>query len=183
MSPNPRLFSNTALILPPLLLGVLLAFSNWRLVRENQRLGETAHYYASLRHTAAGVTLPELHGKDLDGHDLTISYNDVNQKTLLFVFSPTCPHCKRNWPAWLDLAREVKGKRVIFVNVGGSLPPNFSQLYSFDSAPVMAETSPESILKYSLFEFPLTILMSPDGRSEKVSVGELSPSDLPALER
>jgi hypothetical protein len=170
-------------MLPPLLLGVLLAFSNWRLVRENRRLGDTAQYYASLRHTAAGAALPDLHGKDLSGQDLTISYKNVNQETLLFVFSPTCPHCKRNWPAWLDLARTAEGKRVVFVNVGGSLPPNFSQLYSFDAAPVMAETSAETILKYSLFEFPLTILMSPEGRSEKVSVGELAPSDFPALER
>jgi thiol-disulfide isomerase/thioredoxin len=183
VSPNPRLFSNTAVMVPPLLLGVLLAFSNWRLVRENQRLGATAQYYASLRHTAAGVALPDLHGKDLNGQDLTISYKDVNQQTLLLVFSPTCPHCKRNWPAWQELARAAHGKRVVFVNVGGLLPPNFSQLYSFDSAPVMAETSPETILKYSLFEFPLTIVMSRDGRSEKVSVGELAPSDLPALER
>jgi hypothetical protein len=183
VSPNPRLFSNTAVILAPLVLGVLLALSNWRLVRENQRLGDTAQYYASLRHTAVGATLPELHGKDLSGQDLTISYQNVNQDTLLLVFSPTCPHCKRNWPAWLALARAAKGKRVVFVNVGGSLPPNFSQFYSFDSASVMAETSPETILKYSLFEFPLTIVMSPGGRSEKVSVGELDSAELHALER
>jgi thiol-disulfide isomerase/thioredoxin len=166
----------TFLVVPPLLLGVLLAASNWRLIRENRQLSDTARYYASLRHTPEGVSLPDLHGKDLEGHDLTISYQNVQQPTLLLVFSPTCPHCKRNWPEWLDLARNAKDKRVVFVNVGGPLPPNFSQLYSFDSGTVMAETSPETVLKYSFFEFPMTILISPNGRSEKVQVGELAQS-------
>jgi thiol-disulfide isomerase/thioredoxin len=119
-----------------------------------------------------------LHGKGLDGQELTISYKNVDRETLLLIFSPTCPHCKRNWPVWRDLAGEAAGRRVVFVNVGGELPPNFSQVYSFDSAAVVAETNPESVLKYSLFEFPMTILVSPDGHSEKVWVGELGSSDV-----
>ena len=163
----------TALILAPTILGTLLAFSNWRLIRENRRLGEQAQFYASLRHTPEGILLPGLHGKGLDGRDLTISYGNVNQETLLFVFSPTCPHCKRNWPVWLDLARQAAGKRVVFVNAGGPLPPHFGDIYSFDSRIVLADTSPESILRYSFFETPLTILVSPQGRCEKVWAGEL----------
>jgi hypothetical protein len=170
-----------ALIAPPLLFGVLLAASNLRLVRENRRLSATAQYYASLRHTRVGIKLPDLRGKGPDGQNLTISYKDGNQETLLFVFSPTCPHCKRNWPIWLDLARA--GKRVVFVNVGGPLPPNFSQSYSFDSAAVVAETSSESILQYSLFEFPITMLVSKDGHSEKVWVGELDSNEVTDIKK
>lgn len=167
----------TLLVLPPLLLGALLAASNWRLSRENRQLSDTARYYASLRHTPEGADLPGLHGKDLDGRDLTIPFPESgNRETLLLVFSPICPHCKRNWPAWLDMVHSAKDKRVVFVNVGGPLPPNFSQLYSFESATVMAETSPETVLKYSLFEFPMTIRMSATGKSEKVQVGELAQS-------
>jgi hypothetical protein len=176
--PIPRIFSNSAVMLPPLVLGVLLAASNWRLVRENRRLGDLAHYYASLRHTAEGVALPDLRGKGIDEQDFTISYRNVNQRTLLLAFSPTCPHCKRNWPLWLDLARGAKGARVVFANVGGAIPPNFAQVYSFDSATVMAQTDPESILKYALLETPITILVSPDGHVEKVWAGELGPSDV-----
>jgi thiol-disulfide isomerase/thioredoxin len=172
-----------ALILPPLLFGVLLAAANLRLVRENKQLSDTARYYSSLRHTPAGVKLPDLHGKGLDGQDLAISYKDVNQETLLLVFSPTCPHCKRNWPVWRDLAKTAAGRRVVFVNVGGPLPTGFSQVYSFDSATVMAETSADSILKYSLFEFPMTILVSPDGHSEKVWVGELANSEVADIKK
>ena len=171
------------LILPPLMLGVLLAVSNVRLVRENRQLSDTAQYFASLRHTRAGVKLPDLQGKGLDGQDLTISYKDGDPKTLLFVFSPTCPHCKRNWPVWLNLAKAAQGKRVVFVNVGGPLPPNFSQSSSFDSATVVAAASPESKIQYSLFEFPITILMSPDGHAENVWVGELGPTEVADIER
>ena len=165
-------------VVAPLILGTLLAFSNWRLIRENRELSASARYYASLRHTPEAVHLPDLRGKDLDGHELTISYREGNRQTLLFVFSPTCPHCKRTWPAWLDLAKASPDKRIVFVNVGGPLPPNFSDVYSFDSASVMASTSPDTVLNYSLFEFPLTILLSPDGHSEKVKVGELTGEDV-----
>jgi hypothetical protein len=47
----------------------------------------------------------------------------------------------------------------------------------------VAEASPESILHYSLFEFPLTILVSPDGRSEKVWVGEIGSTELADIEK
>jgi thiol-disulfide isomerase/thioredoxin len=164
-----------------MVLGVLLAVSNLRLMRENQRLSDTAHYYASLRHTPTGAILPDLQGKDPEGRDLTVSYRNVNKDTLLFVFSPTCPHCKRVWPVWLDLARAATGKRVIFVNVGGPIPPNFSQFYGFDSATVMAQTSADSVLKYSLLEFPITILVSPEGRSEQVWTGEIAPSEVSGI--
>jgi hypothetical protein len=176
--PLPRIFSNIAVILPPLVAGVLLAVSNYVLVRDNRRLGTLAHYYASLRHTPEGIALPDLRGQGVDGRDLTVSYPDGNQQTLLLVFSPTCPHSKRNWPAWQDLEREAKNTRVVFVNVGGALPPGFLQLYSFDSATVLARTDPESILKCSFLETPLTILVSPGGHSEKVWAGELGPSDI-----
>jgi thiol-disulfide isomerase/thioredoxin len=109
--------------LSPLILGILLAASNFTLARENRRLSGLAHYYASLRHTPEGVVLPDLGGKDPEGRDLTISYKDVNRDTLLLVFSPTCPHCRRNWPVWHDLARGAEGKRVVFVNVGGACRP------------------------------------------------------------
>ena len=111
-------------VLAPLILGTLLAFSNWRLIRENRELSATAHYYASLRHTLAGVQVPAIHGKDLAGHDIDIAYRNGNRQTLLFVFSPTCPHCKRNWPAWLDLVKASPDKRIVFANVwrGPCLP-------------------------------------------------------------
>lgn len=176
--PLPRIFSNTAVILPPLVAGVLLAASNFVLVRDNRRLANLAQHYASLRHTAEGTTVSDLRGQARDGGDITVSYPDGNRQTLLLVFSPTCPHSKRNWPAWHDLERQARDTRVVFVNVGGALPPNFSKLYSFDSATVLARTDPESILQYSFLETPLTVLVSPGGRTEKVWVGELGPSDL-----
>ncbi|HEX3743977.1 MAG TPA: hypothetical protein VHW09_08600 [Bryobacteraceae bacterium] len=176
----PRIFSNTAIVLPPVLLGLLLAASNWRLVQENRRLDATAQYYASLRHTPEGVALPALQGKDAGGRDLTISYGNGNRRTLLLVFSPICPHCKRTWPAWLSLAKAAKDTRTVFVNVGGAIPANFAQVYSFDSAEVLGQTNPESVLRYSLLETPITIVVSPDGHSQKVWAGELAPSDIAA---
>ena len=71
----------------------------------------------------------------------------------------------------------------MFVNIGGPLPPEFSGLYGFDSASVVAATYPESILRYSLFESPLTILMSPEGQAERVWVGELSSTDVANIKK
>jgi hypothetical protein len=47
----------------------------------------------------------------------------------------------------------------------------------------MAETSPETILRYSFLETPITVVMTPDGRSEKVLGGELGATDVAAIRK
>lgn len=183
MESKVRISKTALLMVVPLALGLALAVSNWRLVRENRRLSVAASYYASLRYTPTGVKLPNLYGKTIEGQSITISYNDLNRETLMFIFTPSCPHCKRNWPVWLDLAKRAAGKRIVFVNVGASLPSTFSKSYGFGSATVIVQTDPESILKYSFFEFPITLLLSPDGPSKKVWAGEIPSTEVATIEK
>ena len=154
-------------------LGVLLAASNFWLIRQNRRLQAQADFYAGLRHTPQGIQFPALNGQTLDGRDVSVDYQPGDPETLMFVFSPTCPHCKRNWQAWLDLAHQSHGRRVVFVNVGGKITPDFLKIYGFGESTVIAKADPASVLRYSFFETPLTLLISPEGKTEHVWTGEL----------
>jgi hypothetical protein len=119
-----------------------------------------------------------LRGKALDGQDITISYSDTAKETLMLVFSPTCGYCRRNWPIWSQLTSEAKDKRIVYVNIGGTISSGFTQQNSFGSAMVVASTTPQSILEYNLRVTPITLYLSPRGRVERVWSGEMSNSDL-----
>ena len=101
----------------------------------------------------------------------------------MFVFSPNCVHCRRNWPAWLEIARGAGQKRVVFVNVGEPLAPEFLRTHNFVSATVVAKADAQSILSYSLFEVPITLLISDKGRSERVWAGEVDKSRIDDIKR
>jgi hypothetical protein len=166
----------------PVVLGLLLATSNWLVIRQNLRLRGEVDYYKSLRYTRVGAQLPSMRGRAVDGTDVSISYQPGGQQTLMFVFSPTCPHCKRNWPIWSQLERSTSGKRIVFVNIGGLLRPEFSQTHSFGNATVIAKPELESVIQYSLLETPITLLISPSGRCEGVWVGEIAPKEMKDIE-
>jgi thiol-disulfide isomerase/thioredoxin len=159
-----------------------LALSNWWVVRENYRLRQELNSSESFQHTAVGVKLPPLYGQGLDGRDLSIAWPAGNQETLVLAFSPSCGHCKKTWPAWLELARGCEGKRVVFANVGGSLS-EFLKKYQVGNAVLFAHVEPASILAYHFHETPITLLLTPDGRSKNVWTGEIPAARLEEIKK
>lgn len=170
------------IISPVLALGLLLAASNLWLVRQNGQLRMEAQYYRAFSEPRVGLNPPPLRGKGPDGKDVVVSYPSGGA-TLLLVFSPTCPHCKRNWPVWSRLTSLAKGCRVVYVNAGGKTGSAFRLQHDFGSATVVEHPAPQSILDYSLFQAPLTIYVSAKGRIERVWSGEISPPDAAAAEK
>jgi hypothetical protein len=158
--------------------GLLLAVSNYLVVGENKHLRNELVSYKKSRHTTEGIRLPPLIGTDPSGRTVTIGYDGEPQDTLMLVFSPTCGYCKKTWPAWVDLVRGAKGKRVAYVNIGGPLSNQFTQEHGIAGGLVVAKTSAESVLKYDLQETPITLLISPDGHSKRVWAGVLDSSIL-----
>ena len=165
------------------LLGTSLAISNWWMYRENTRLRKELEFADSMQHTRVGIKVPPLHGRDLEGKDITLSYEQATRGTLLFVFSPLCGYSKVTWPAWQELERGAAGKRVVFVNVKGDLSRQFLEKYPTGSATLLASTDPASILEYQFRETPVTVLIGPDGRTEKVWRGAIDNSRLPSVKK
>jgi hypothetical protein len=176
------LLSPWRIIYPVVGLGLLLAASNVWLVRENGQLRVEVQYYRAFREPRVGLKPPSLRGQGLDGKDVVVSYPS-GSATLLLVFSPTCPHCKRNWPVWSRLTRLAKDCRVIYVNAGGATDAAFRLQHDFGSATVVEHPDLQSILDYSLFQAPLTIYVSAKGQIERVWSGEIAPPDVAAAEK
>jgi hypothetical protein len=150
------LLSPRHIVSPVLGLGLLLAASNLWLARQNGQLRAEAQYYKEFREPRVGLSPQPLRGQGPDGKDVVVSYPSGGP-TLLLVFSPTCPHCKRNWPVWSRLTSVAKGCRVVYVNAGGKTDSAFRLQHDFGSATLVEHPDPQSVLDYSLFQTPMTI--------------------------
>ena len=181
MSMFRDLVSRNVVNLPILGLGLLLAGSNLWLARQNGQLRAEAQYYREFRSPRIGLKPPPLRGHNPDGQDVVISYQS-GDPTLLLVFSPTCPHCKRNWPVWSRLTQVAKNCRVVYVNVGGDSSASRLE-HNLGAAKLVEGLDPQSVLDYSLFQTPLTIYVSAKGQVEQVWSGEIAPADAAMAEK
>jgi hypothetical protein len=110
---------------------------------------------------AKGATVPPLPVKALDGQAATISYQDV--PTVLYVFSPTCPWCRRNIPNLKQLIRSA-GQQYRFV--GLSVDANGLAAYVAEHQlplPVYTKGEGDVADRYKLGGVPQTIVISAGG--------------------
>ena len=119
---------------------------------------------------AAGAGIPSLSVADLDGRrsDLPLT---GSQPTILYVFTPQCGWCDANHASIEALSRQVRGRyRVVGVSLTDrgldaylrSRPPSF---------PVYSSPTSDAVARYHLDATPQTIVLSTDGRVERVWQG------------
>lgn len=162
-----------------LALATVLAVTNFYLVRQNRQLRVLAAERQREAEPTVGVALPPLHGFDSKGKKLTSEYGYDPRKTLLFVLSPDCGVCTRNWPNWQAMLESLdeESYRFVFANLAGELTEDYLALYGFTEFPVFAELDPQSKIDYNLRFTPQTVLIAPDGIVEKVWTGMLNLND------
>jgi hypothetical protein len=110
---------------------------------------------------AKGAAVPPLPVTSLDGRPQTVSYE--GQPTVLYVFSPTCPWCRRNIPNLKQLVQSA-GARYRFI--GLSLDDKGLAAYVTENQlpmPVYTKISDESRAQYRLGGVPQTIVVSSRG--------------------
>jgi len=164
------------------LLGFLLAITNVLMVRENSKLHGQIDFYDSMLHTREGIKYPTLRGKDLNGSEITVQF-PYPRETVMFVFSPLCRYCRANWPKWTELAKGCLDKRVVFVNIKGTLSPRFFIKQPVVAGALMAQADAQSILDYEFRETPDTILLDLNGNVQKVWRGAIADRDFPEIKR
>jgi peroxiredoxin len=119
---------------------------------------------------AAGATIPSLVVADATGTRVDLALTG-SQPTVLYVFSPQCGWCDANKASIEALSRQARGRYRV---VGLSLTDNglaahlSNQPFSF---PVYRNPTPDAVAAYRLDATPQTILLSPDGRVERVWQG------------
>ena len=152
---------------------------NLALLSRNRKLRQSLDIYEAAQHTSVGLKLPAMRGRDLVGKEIVLSYDRSDGRdTLIFVFSPSCGYCRKTWDAWRSLAAGAQHARVVYANIGSALTGEFLHDYPVGSAILFAEVDAQSRIEYVFRETPVTLLIGPDGKSEKVRVGLIQASQV-----
>jgi peroxiredoxin len=118
--------------------------------------------FASLPDLGLGETVPPLQVKTLDGRSETIAYTVQPQPTVVYVFTPSCPWCRKNVN---NIKHLTATKASTFRFVGISLDPKGLEAYLAQhnlKFPVYVDPTPESRLAYHLGNVPHTLVISQD---------------------
>ncbi|HEX5875430.1 MAG TPA: TlpA disulfide reductase family protein [Pyrinomonadaceae bacterium] len=107
----------------------------------------------------------------LDGIQHTISYENTNKPTVLYVLSPACIWCDRNNANFKRLS-ELRAKDFRFIGLSLAEPGLKAYVDAHHlKFPVYTRLTTESINALGLGSTPQTIVISPDGRVLKNWIG------------
>jgi peroxiredoxin len=115
-------------------------------------------------HLKVGTTVPPITGRRLDGERAVISYQSVNQPTVLYIFTPPCSWCGRNLDNLKALVQKDSDQ---FRFIGLSLSElGLSEYVAKNDLklPVYWGLSSETLMTYKLGSTPQTIVISPEGK-------------------
>jgi peroxiredoxin len=128
-------------------------------------------------------TVPPLRVKTLDGKPETIAYTTQSQPTVLYVFTPSCPWCRRN----INNVKHLTAKRATtFRFIGISLEQKGLGAYVAEHSlnfPVYVDPAPEDRSAYHLGNVPQTLVISQDGTVLKSWRGAYQGGDQAEIEQ
>jgi hypothetical protein len=160
---------------------------NTRLAGENRRLAQALAEAEAARmgslELPAGTTVPELIGRSFTGEERRIAFGRGAQKTLLLVFSSTCPVCERNWPQWKTIIDAVDGSgvRIVAVDLPSHAPPGYLSRHGAREEWLLRDLDPKLFVAYRFSLVPQAIVIDGAGRVEDVRTGSLDASDVSRL--
>jgi len=95
---------------------------------------------------------------------------------LIFYMSPHCGYCGKNMPVWSEIAQRVGASHALFL-VGDQreMPQMPAYLAKYSAAAVPAVAADQEVLgRYYMLQVPKTVLVSADGKVEKVWRGAVT---------
>jgi hypothetical protein len=111
-----------------------------------------------------GTAVPPIAVKRLGGQQEVISYQGLNQSTVLYVFTPPCSWCARNMDNFKTLLGEEGGEyRFIALSLSDDTLAEYVAKNDL-KLPVYSGLSTDTKAAYKLSGTPQTIVVSPDGR-------------------
>lgn len=155
----------------------LLAGSNVVLLQVNRRLTTAFEEYRGRHEIQLGDIVPPLRGLDANGEALEVSYGLADKRpTLIIAFRPGCPYCAENWPLWSKLLDSIDptATRVVAIETSGTLTPEYVATHGLERIPTFRSLEFRSGQGYKIQYVPTTMLVSPEGRLERIWSGVLN---------
>lgn len=118
-----------------------------------------------------GTMVPAFEAVGVDGHKRIVSFNEVSEPTVLYVFTPPCSWCARNADNFKTLIEQKSSEyRFVGVSLSSSKLPEYIANHSL-TIPIYTGLSDETKKKYRLGGTPQTIVISTEGRIVKNWIG------------
>lgn len=153
-------------------LAVILAlgFQLYQLQQRVQRLEVVSRGAGDALDAAKLLPMP---ARSPAGQNVTIARGTPR---LIFYMSPHCGFCGKNMPIWSDIAHRIGVDHALFL-VGDSreMPqmPAYLAKYSVTSVPTVSADQ-DVLGRYYMLQVPKTVLVSADGKVEKVWRGAVT---------
>jgi peroxiredoxin len=156
-----------ALLLSSASINILLALK----VKSEQRKVELVKAENRLQ---TGRAVPDITGKSPEGVSTEINFPDMKKPTILYVFTPTCIWCKRNFNNMMVLRHGVQNQYAFF---GISLTQDGTREYVAQHAidyPVISDIPEATKVIYRMGGTPATIVVSADRKVLQAWTGAYS---------
>ncbi len=128
-----------------------------------------------------GSYMPALDTTGLNNVDYHIDFPVKGPTTLLFFFSPGCPHCKAMIPEWNKaFASKPEGLKVLGVAMEKP-PEGFFAAVPVSFPVVIARQARQMSRDINLQHVPLAVRVAPGGQVEDVAGGEVPPERVQKL--
>lgn len=129
-----------------------------------------------------GMEAPDFELVDLDGNTVRLS-DFEGQGVFLNFWGTWCPPCKKEMPAMNRQYQVYKdqGVHVLSVNIAQSQfeVENFANNYDL-TFPIVIDKSKSVMQAYNINPLPTTVLISPEGKVEKIITGEMTEQQIAA---
>lgn len=120
---------------------------------------------------AAGVKVATVEAKGLDGKKVSIGFSDADRPAVLYVFSPSCKWCAKNYNNLTKLyAMKQNDYRFVGISLASEDLPEYVTAKKFPLR-VIQQVSSQNIRNLHLNETPETIVVDRTGTVTKAWAG------------
>jgi hypothetical protein len=149
---------------------VALGFQLYQVQQRVQRLETVTRGAGDALDAASLLPMP---ARSPAGQNVTIARGEPR---LIFYMSPHCGYCGKNMPVWSEIAHRIGASHALFL-VGDQreMPQMPAYLAQYAVAAVPAVAADKDVLgRYYMLQVPKTVLVSADGKVEKVWRGAVT---------
>lgn len=167
--------SSTTIVLSAIivLMGAEIIYLVYQNRQLKQMLNDPARFFEKT--LQSGDAVPALRGPDINGTEISLTYDTGSPYTLALWFSPTCESCEDNFGIWNEIERRRVPEKLRLIGLCGCTAGEGKEAAAAHGIafPVLAVTDPGIVDMYKGNLLPQTILIEPEGRIRQVWPGAL----------
>ena len=157
--------------------------ANVYLLRQNRTLQATREGRAE--EVPVGKVVADINGVDMADKPVSLTLSQ-RKATVLMIYSPTCPFCRRNWPTWTTLIDKQQNNPdvdIAVIDMTATATPEFITREHVGRAHIIHKLDPRDAIALNLNFVPQTIVIGSDSRVKGVWTGVLSQENIQQIAR